>query len=194
MKDSKDNGLKKEKKIYCILVSVFIITGAIFIFNKFIIGDKSTAVDNDVVAKDSINIDENKASIDDKEQDKLKQIVKEFISTYYAYDKDNPLKNITDSKKYLTDDFYNELYNVEMENTKVPTYAYRKVISIELTDFEQDENVYRYTALVYSDLIDENKQKYHKTKVEFCIDLTKDSGDWKISYFTLLGRGIQKYE
>lgn len=188
----KDN-LKREKKIYFLIVSVFVITGTIFIFNKFHNHPKPDK-DNNIIVKDSIKSEDNSIDFNNKEQENLKNIVKEFINTYYSYDKNNPQINITNSQKFLTDDFYKELLAVDDENTKVPAYAYRKVTDIELTDAEKDGANFRYTALVKCDLLDENNKKISKLRVEFCIDLTKVNNEWKIPYFTLTGQGIEKYE
>lgn len=188
----KDN-LKREKKIYFLIVSVFVITGTIFIFNKFHNHPKPDK-DNNIIVKDSIKSEDNSIDFNNKEQENLKNIVKEFINTYYSYDKNNPQINITNSQKFLTDDFYKELLSVDDENTRVPAYAYRKVTDIELTDAEKDGANFRYTALVKCDLLDENNKKISKLRVEFCIDLTKANNEWKIPYFTLTGQGIEKYE
>nr|WP_195366205.1 hypothetical protein [[Eubacterium] tenue] len=197
----KNNNLKKQKKIYFLIVSVFILTGTIFLYTKFFINTESNKNDDsvlikndDLTIKNSINSKENLSDFNDTDQKNLKNIVKDFINIYYSYDKNNPQINITNSQKYLTDDFYKELLLVADENTKVPTYSYRKVTNIELTNAEKEDAVFRYTALVESDLLDENNNKISKLQVEFCIDLTKVNDTWKIPYFTLTGTGIQKYE
>ncbi|MEG0235870.1 MAG: hypothetical protein RSB77_05425 [Bacilli bacterium] len=189
----KDDNFKIQKKIYFLIVSVFLIAGTIFIFNKFHNVHKPNE-DNTLILKDSIKSNHNLVDFDDKEQENLKNIVKEFINTYYSYDKTNMQINITDSQKYLTEDFYKELLSVDDENTKVPTYSYRKVKNIEITNFEKEDEIFRYTALVECDLLDKNNNKISNLRVEFCIDLTKVNDTWKIPYFTLIGKGIQKYE
>ncbi|CEN25495.1 Uncharacterised protein [[Clostridium] sordellii] len=197
----KNNNLKKQKKIYFLIVSVFIFTGTIFLYSKFYTTPKSNKNDrlivksNDgLIVKSNVSSKENSNDFNNTEQENLKNIVKEFINTYYSYDANNPQINITNSQKFLTDDFYKELISVDDENTKVPTYVYRKVTNVKLTNAEKEGKIFRYTALVESDLLDENNKKISKLEVEFCIDLTKVNDTWKIPYFTLTGTGIQKYE
>lgn len=189
----KNNSLKKQKKIYFLIVSVFIFTGTIFLYSKFCTTPESNKNDELIVKSDVIS-KENLNDFNNTEQENLKNIVTEFINTYYCYDVNNPQINITNSQKFLTDDFYKELLSVDDENTKVPTYSYRKVTNVKLDDVEKEGKVFRYTALVESDLLDENNKKISKLEVKFCIDLTKVNDIWKIPYFTLTGTGIQKYE
>lgn len=185
--------MKKQKKIYFLIVSVFIFTGTILIYSNFNTNTKPKK-DNNLISEENINSERKLSNINNKEQENFKNIAKEFINTYYSYDKNNPQINITNSQKYLTNDFYKELLSVDDENTKVPIYTYRKVTNINLTNLEKEDDFYRYTALVESDLLDENNNKISKLTVEFCIDLTKVNDTWKIPYFTLTGKGIQKYE
>lgn len=131
----------------------------------------------------------NEHDIEDSEKEKIQIVSKKFITEYYSYDhKKND--NLAKAKSYLTPEFYDELKNVE---EKVG-FSYRGINDISFRSFEVNNGIPRLQVYVETSQLNEKKQMVRTVDVQFDIELKRQKNDWKVSYFSVIGKGIKEHE
>lgn len=131
----------------------------------------------------------NEHDIEDAEKEKIQRVSKKFITEYYSYDhKKND--NLAKAKNYLTPEFYAELKNGE---EKVG-FAYRVIDDISFRNFEVNNGIPRLQVYVETSQLNEKKQIVRTVDVQFDLDLKRQKNDWKVSYFSVIGKGIKEHE
>lgn len=203
-KEEKKQEKNRVKIIYFLLLGLFIITLSLYIYQKVFVPEEvktSNENNNSSIIVDEQTEDESKETSvvntkDDNEVDveNIKTVIKEFIPKFYTYDGNNHGAYLEASKPYLTNDFYKELVITDDADTTVPVYFYRNVTDISFKDYEVNDSIYSFVVDVKADLLDEQKTKLSTVRVEFNIDLVKEKNEWKISYFTLIGKSLTENE
>ncbi|QAT68050.1 hypothetical protein EQZ20_24565 (plasmid) [Bacillus glycinifermentans] len=193
---------KRQKKIFYLIVSIFIACLSLYIFSFFAEEKKASNRDDDssliAPTNDKNKVTHKPAIKEDKVQDadkaEMQRVLSSFVKNYFEYDQENTQKHLEESKKYLTPEFYKELNMSEENSMKAPSFAYRVVKDISYSSYETVNETPHWTLNVDADLLDEHKKKYSSIKVEFAIDLEKRKDDWKVAYFAVTGKGIQENE
>lgn len=198
MKESKREK-NRAKKIYFLLLSVFIIGLSIYLYQRMFPTDaikKTEDTKETMIIHDQIKHENNDSKSDGAKEtskddvEEIKDVIKEFISAFYTYDENKRGEHLEASKPYLKDDFYKELVLTDDENTKVPFFSYRNVKDISFLDYTKNEDTYRFVVDTTSELLDDKKTRISTVGIEFNIDVAKVKNDWKVSYFTLVGKSI----
>lgn len=203
-KEEKKQEKNRVKIIYFLLLGLFIITLLLYIYQKVFAPEEvktSNENNNSSIIVDEQTEDEsietsvvNTKDDNEVEVENIKSVIKEFIPKFYTYNGNNHGAYLEASKPYLTNDFYKELVITDDADTTVPVYFYRNVTDISFKDYEVNDGIYSFVVDVKADLLDEQKTKLSTVRVEFNIDLVKEKSEWKISYFTLIGKSLTENE
>lgn len=208
MKDNFEKGPRDEelhrrqKKMFLILVVVFILAIALYAYSKITEDTvSSNPKEDDLINSSDVStvdsdymLDESNNDVEEEEEENMRALIKEFIAVYYSYDYKNPLQHVELAEPYLTKDFYAELYDSEMNSMEAPVYKYRKITDIKYYDLELDKTQSEWRVMADAELFDEENNLISTITVEFNINLLKESDGWKVSYFSLIGKGIEVNE